>query len=78
MREDLQGLSTSELDSLLNVLVLDNVLLRKHDHFHIKKRIGALELPEGLELPCDSCRLFDTCAPGTLISPENCQYFVDW
>jgi hypothetical protein len=78
VREDLQGLSSTELDSLLNVLVLDNVLERKHDQFCLKKRIGALEMPQGMELPCDTCKLFDACAPGGVVSPQSCRYFVDW
>ena len=78
VREDLQGLSSNELDSLLNVLVLDNILQKKNDHFMLKKKFSTLELPEGIELPCDSCKMFDICAPNSYISPQNCKYFVDW
>lgn len=78
IREELQGLSSSELDSILNILVLDNILVRKGNNFSFKRVYPQLQIPDNLQMPCDKCNLIEQCHSGGFISPETCQYFVDW
>lgn len=74
----MQGLSASELESILNVLVLDNVLVKKGNIFSFKRIYPQLQIPENIQMPCDTCNLFQDCHSGGFISPEKCEYFVDW
>lgn len=67
-------LGVADIESILNVAVLDGKLEMRYDHSYraLKKRSKSTALAT---VPCLQCSLQHECRPGHMISPENCEYF---
>lgn len=68
------NLGVSDIESILEVAVLDGRLERRADNCY--RALKLRQRPTVLaNVPCLQCPLQNECRPAHLISPENCEYF---
>lgn len=68
------NLGVADIESILNVAVLDGHLERRIDSAY--RALKLRHRPTVLaSVPCLQCPLQNECHPRHMISPENCEYF---
>jgi DNA-directed RNA polymerase III subunit RPC6 len=73
--------SLTELETIINTLVLDRVILKKPDSTYIVRRNphGTSDLLNSAsEVPCLTCEVVSQCKVGGYVNPETCPYMTDW
>uniref|UniRef100_A0A1I7YA59 DNA-directed RNA polymerase III subunit RPC6 n=1 Tax=Steinernema glaseri TaxID=37863 RepID=A0A1I7YA59_9BILA len=70
-------LSVSDIESVLNVAVLDGLIEKRPDGAF---RAATVNRPTTALAcsPCIHCPLIAECRPDHVVSPETCEYFQNW
>ncbi|VDM19331.1 unnamed protein product [Wuchereria bancrofti] len=70
-------LSVVDIESILSVALLDGFIERRADGMYRALTAKMTRCAPSL-CPCIHCPIQADCKPGHIISPQNCEYFVNW